>query len=408
MKTKDGINYDEEGINLGEWLSYQKISYKNNILDENKIKLLEKINIEWYSFENKFNEYYELAKNYYEYYGNLDIQRQFNSFDGITYNEKGFKLGNWIYNIRRAYLGNIKLNLTKARIEKLNKIGMIWNKDNYIDQTWLNNYQLLKNYFEYYGNLEIPRNYKTKDGINYDEEGINLGFWINKQRKCDLLQEQKDLLNNINISWKKNIIITSNWIQCFNLAKSYYEQNHNLLIPSNFKTKDGINYDEEGINLGFWIITQRRVYNKTKEGNLNDIQIKMLNDIGMKWENYGENLKKELLLKKCDEKWDKNFELYNNLYTYYNTLDVPRHFKSDDGINYNAYAFNLYAWVKNQEKNYSNLSKKQQELLDNLKELDKNNKEIDILKKFKLFLTKYDGNKLPSKDKINKEFIKKL
>ena len=75
--------------------------------------------------EYRWNEYYELAKEYYEKNGNLDIS--------VTYvTEDGKKLGIWIAQQRRAYKAKYNISKTKLipltdeKIEKLNSIGMIW------------------------------------------------------------------------------------------------------------------------------------------------------------------------------------------------------------------------------------------------------------------------------------------
>ena len=39
-------------------------------------------------------------------------------------------------------------------------------------------YNLAKAYYEHHGNLEIPARFKTINGYEYDENGINLGYWI--------------------------------------------------------------------------------------------------------------------------------------------------------------------------------------------------------------------------------------
>ena len=58
------------------------------------------------------------------------------------------------------------------RVELLNKIGMHFE---IIDamESWMNTYNLAKSYYEHYGNLEVPYNFKTINGYDYDENGKN-------------------------------------------------------------------------------------------------------------------------------------------------------------------------------------------------------------------------------------------
>ena len=76
--------------------------------------------------EDKWFEYYELAKQYYCKNGNLEIE--------VTYiTEDGKKLGSWIAQQRRAYkskynMTNSKITpLTDEQIKLLEEIGMTWN-----------------------------------------------------------------------------------------------------------------------------------------------------------------------------------------------------------------------------------------------------------------------------------------
>jgi len=46
----------------------------------------------------KWDEIFELAKTYYNYYGNLEVPKNFKTINGYEYNENGINLHNWIYN----------------------------------------------------------------------------------------------------------------------------------------------------------------------------------------------------------------------------------------------------------------------------------------------------------------------
>ena len=203
FRTFDGINYDEEGLSLGIWVYDQRLSYRNNQLSSERIKLLELIGMR---FNNKriitnksWEDMYEYAKKYYNEYGNLEIPQKFRTFDGINYDEEGFKLGNWINNQRKYYKNN---QLSNERKELLEDINMVWE---ILMPRWKNMYEYAKKYYEEYGNLEISKNFKTKDGINYDESGVKLGTWISAQRYYyntnNLSQEKIELLESIEMVW---------------------------------------------------------------------------------------------------------------------------------------------------------------------------------------------------------------
>ena len=290
-----------------------------------------------------WEDYYELAKAYYEKYGNLLIPGDYKTINGIEYNENGANLGVWVSGQRRAYFGKrTYAALTPERTKALEDIGMVWAPN---VASWNRNYNLAKAYYNQHGNLLIPRRFKTKDGINYDEEGVNLGTWIMGQRKtyfgkgtnAALTPEQIKLLEDIGMVWDANV---ASWNRNYNLAKAYYNQHGNLLIPERFKTKDGINYDEEGVNLGTWIMGQRRAYRGAGQmAKLTPEQIKLLEDIGMVWD---ANV----------ASWNRSYNLAKAYYNQHGNLLIPTKFKTKDGINHDENGVNLGTWIIRQRRAY--------------------------------------------------------
>ncbi len=78
----------------------------------------------------------------------------------------------------------------------------------------------------------------------YDNDGNDFNYYFDDSNDYELLPDA----------------ITDEWLSIYSLAKNYYEHHGNLLVPQNFKTKNGYNYDESGYNLGTWIIHQRVNY----------------------------------------------------------------------------------------------------------------------------------------------------
>ena len=69
--------------------------------------------------------------------------------------------------------------------------------------------------------------------------------------------------------------LSASWDLMYEQAKAYYELNGNLDVPKRYFTP-------EGYSLGLWILTQRRVYNGSVNGNLTQVQIDKLNTLGMR------------------------------------------------------------------------------------------------------------------------------
>ena len=262
----------------------------------------------------KWEEWYELAASYYNEYHNLDIKGTFKTFDGVNYNPKGYKLGRWIERQRQVYKGNRAGLISKDRIIALNSIGMTWGYDSI---TWDDSFNILKEYYEKHGNIDITFSYVT-------ESGYKLGEWLRHQRcyymEGKLTLEQIQKLETLNIKWALREILS--WEESYNIAKKYYEENGNLNVKDGYKTKDGY-------GLGRWVNYQRE---QKKANKLTEEQITKLEAIGLVWES---NLT-----------WNDSYKLLKMYYNEFNNISIP---EIDVYHNYN-----LGLWLKEQKRSYFN------------------------------------------------------
>ena len=108
-------------------------------------------------------------------------------------------------------------------------------------------------------------------------------MWVSRQRvkykEGKLAKEKIDLLNEVKFKWNDDIVVKT-WDEAYDLAKKYYLCYGNLNIRTDFKTNDGITFDENGYGLGAWVYIQRNKYSK---GELDIEKIKLLDSIGMIW-----------------------------------------------------------------------------------------------------------------------------
>lgn len=320
FKTDDGITYNEYGYALGEWLACQKRDYTYGKLSLEQINKLEKIKIVWKTVKS-WEEAYELAKNYYCIHKNLLINYKFKTIDGSTYSENGYGLGTWLVNQRRLYrLGR----LSKARIKLLEDIGIVWN----IIKTFEESYELCLEYYNVHGNINIPKNYILEDGYN-------LGSFIYGQkllkRDGKLSSDRVKLLDDLGIDWtikevKKNL----SWDEMYILATNYFNKYGDLEVSREFVTKDGITIDLEGYNLGRWVSRQRVSYKNKK---LSQDRIEKLELIGMKWN-----------LEVSYKSWDESYQLALEYFIEYGNLNIKTDYITKEG-------YNLGAWIYLQRKN---------------------------------------------------------
>jgi hypothetical protein len=106
-------NYEINGKKIGNWVGVQRQFYKKGNLSNEKIKKLEDIGFIWSPHEQKWEEMFELLKEYKEKFKSVQVP--------YNYKINGKKLGNWI-SIQKGL--ERKGELTKERMTRLKKIGI--------------------------------------------------------------------------------------------------------------------------------------------------------------------------------------------------------------------------------------------------------------------------------------------
>lgn len=184
------------------------------------------------------------------------------------------------------------------------------------NDNWLMNYELAKQYYRENGDSLVPSTYETKGSIK-------LGMWISHQRRdyksSKLSVERINLLENIGMVWS---VYDANWYENYRLAKQYFSEKGNLLIPLLYITKNGK-------KLGSWIGTQRKHY---KDGKISKEKIQLLENIGMVWSIF-------------DIQWNGYYELAYEYYKSHGDLLVPLRYKTSDNKE-------LGSWISHQRISY--------------------------------------------------------
>ncbi len=219
-------------------------------------------------------------------------------------------------------------------VENIDLFSSLMELKNRLNNSWNRMYEYARIYYEHHGNLEVPQRFKTNNGFEYDEEGkIKLGAWIARQRSSTLPEsEQGRLLSQIGMRFfNKNS--TLSWEEMYEYARIYYEHHKSLEIPRSFKTNNGFEYDEKGIvNLGIWIVYQRKTVSRESERG------KLLSQIGMRFES-----------KKSTLSWEEMFEYACQYYEHHGNLEVPQKFKTNNGFEYEEQGkIPLGSWIAKQ------------------------------------------------------------
>ncbi len=284
-KTKDGYS-------LGNWIFTQrkvKAGLQYGSLSEERIQKLESIGMIWDNVRDlAWQKYFQEAEAYHKQYNNLNVKAGY-----IT--KSGVKLGSWLSNLRTYRKNNIQQNyLTQDRIEALNKLGMVWDVPDYL---WEQNYAACMEYHRMHGNLEIPSDYVSKDGLK-------IGTWLRNQRvnKKRLSKDQIRRLEEIGMLWSTKY--DRAWQAAYEEARTYYESHKNLDVPIAYVTASGF-------KLGKWISNCKA---KGKANHPIERQ-KALDAIGMVW--------------RRPDSWETRFALAKEYFAKHGDLHVPAQYKAN-------------------------------------------------------------------------------
>ena len=215
----------------------------DNIMDFYK----KSINLNW---EKKFQD----LKKWYEENNNLIIPPSF-----LT---DGTSLEKWLKRQRINYKKGL---LTKHQIKSLESLNISW--DPYED-LWYENYFLLQQYYNEYGDIN---KLKTKEKY----KGKNIGEWLFKQRQAykgskdrrKITEERISLLEKLDIIWDP---LETIWNNHYNEIIQEYQKG-NIVFKPNFKTENGFC----PLN---WINKQKNAF---KNGKLPENKVQKLKEIGI-------------------------------------------------------------------------------------------------------------------------------
>ncbi|MBQ8658074.1 MAG: Helicase associated domain protein [Clostridia bacterium] len=162
----------------------------------------------------------------------------------------------------------------------------------------------------------------------YRERGLEKQIVNEKFEIKDELRDCRALFERLNES------LTASWELMYLQAKKYYQQNGNLEVSKRYKTPDGY-------SLGGWIFTQRKVRSGEQYGNLDEVRIRKLDEIGMIWDSVR------------DLAWEKYFFEAKSYYEKYGDLKVPARYTTPTGVKLGAWINNLRTYRKSGiQKNY--------------------------------------------------------
>ena len=199
--------------------------------------------------------------------------------------------------------------------------------------SWDEYYDSSRQYLEEYGDILVPAEYKTADGVA-------LGQWIVMERmirrgvvKGRLTDEQIARLDALGMRWEK--LNDARWDTFYRHALEYHKEHGNLNVKLKYRSPDGYLLGEAVCNL-------RKSRKKGEGVMLNDERIALLDELGMRWGSR--------------TSWDYCFPAAEKYYAEHGNLKVPTSHVDGDGVR-------LHNWFESIRNGTVELTDEQREKL---------------------------------------------
>ena len=319
---------DKNDFALGEWIVYNRQRYLGGNLTQNRIERLEAIGMVWSTSNDLWEQNYAAATQYYLEHGDLEVPIKFET-------PSGFGLGVWLGAQRAAHKAG---ELPQEQVERLDALGMDWTNRN--DRKWMSLYDVAAAYYHEHGNLNVPSEYVTPDGVL-------LGKWVARQRYAYLnpdrssarvTPERKALLDKLGMVWEKY----DPWQERYDLALAYKTEHGDLEIPSVYKTADGV-------WLGSWVNRQRQDLNSGSSA-LSSERRKLLRTLFKGERRPSDPAADHGTVREAN--WERNFRSAARYARKYKHLLVPASYVDSDGVRLGVWISNLRAARKNRPDSY--------------------------------------------------------
>lgn len=319
---------DKNDFALGEWIVYNRQRYLGGNLTQNRIERLEAIGMVWSTSNDLWEQNYAAATQYYLERGDLEVPIKYET-------PSGFGLGVWLGAQRAAHKAG---ELPQEQVERLDALGMDWTNRN--DRKWMSLYDVAAAYYHEHGNLNVPSEYVTPDGVL-------LGKWVARQRYAYLnpdrssarvTPERKALLDKLGMVWEKY----DPWQERYDLALAYKTEHGDLEIPSVYKTADGV-------WLGSWVSRQRQALNSGSSA-LSSERRKLLRTLFKGERRPSDPAADHGTVREAN--WERNFRSAARYARKYKHLLVPASYVDSDGVRLGVWISNLRAARKNRPDSY--------------------------------------------------------
>jgi len=233
---------------LGKWVNSQRVNYRRGNLSDDQVKRLVSLGFVWGSNRPKWEEMFDILKEYKERYENCNVPHKW---------PENQQLAMWVITQRTNYRSR---KISDERIKCLESLGFIWNP---LELLWMTKFRALEKYKKKHGNCDVP---------NEGAENKQLCSWVRTQRtnynQGRLSDDHIKQLEELEFVWDP---FELQWKDKFVELKKYKKKFGDCNVPEGWP---------ENITLATWVNRQRNNY-RTK--TISADRIKYLEDLGFIW-----------------------------------------------------------------------------------------------------------------------------
>ena len=225
-----------DGYRLGTWVVYQRALHDNGALDAQwERRLAELPGWTWDPRADQWEAGFSRLKDYVEQSGDARVPS--------SYTVDGYRLGNWVTNVRSFHA---KGRLDAARERRLEELpGWTWDS---VAEKWEEGFTRLVAYVKRHGDARVPSSYTI--------DNYQLGTWVTSQRsfhaKGTLEAKRERRLEELpGWNWDAR---ADQWEEAFRHLLHYVKEKGNSRVPGS--------YTVDGYPLGGWVGSQRLFHAK--------------------------------------------------------------------------------------------------------------------------------------------------
>ncbi len=235
---------------LATWVGKQRDKFEMYKLSNefrDRIIKLDELGFDWDPFLNAWEEMYSALCEFKAHNGHCNVSKETNK-----------QLGSWVLAQRTKFN---KGKLSTERVDRLKKIGFIWNA---VEAKWAEMFSALILFKKGHGHCNVPQGYM---------ENPPLANWVGVQRNTykenKISQERISKLEAVGFDWDP---INSAWEEMFSNLCKFKEETGHCNVPAGYS---------ENMALGSWVTNLRVLYNNKK---LEKQRITRLETMGFDWD----------------------------------------------------------------------------------------------------------------------------